>query len=552
MTEERDALTYALQNAVEHGEAQMGPVMSRLLGDHPELKRDIESAKGIASAAAEEANGMSPEEREDRLRELDPEFFEEEEEERELPDLPGDTSDPKLRFAPNPSGPLHVGHARAAVLNDHYSERYDGTLILRIEDTDPGRVDPDAYTWIEEDLDWLGVAPDKTIVQSDRLDLYHDHARRLLEIGGAYVCTCPEEEFRELKNDAEPCPCRDNSVEENLDRFEHMFAEYGEGDAVVRIRTDIEHEDPAMRDFPVMRISEAEHPRVDARVYPLMNLSVAVDDHLLGVTHVIRGKDHIANTRRQRFIYDHLDWEPPEFVHHGHLHIEGLVLSTSTISEGIADGEFAGWDDVALGTLRALDRRGIAAEALRETVLSHGLSENDAEFSWINLYSANRDAIDDDADRYFYVPDPSELRVDGPGATATPPLHPDHEERGTREIPVPEDPALLLPSRDVDDLSKGDRLRLKDLYNVRITSTDPLEAEHIGNDLSLLEEGIPILQWLPQGSPTATILRTDGHDTGAVESNVAELDEGAILQFERYGFCRLDDPDSLTFCFAHR
>lgn len=551
---EQKALTYALQNAVEHGEAQMGPVMSRLLGDHPELKKDIDRAKKLAIDAVQEANALSPDEQEERLRELDPEFFEEEDEEKgpTLPELPGDTSEVRLRFAPNPSGPLHVGHARAAVLNDHYAEKYDGTLILRIEDTDPNRVDPDAYDWIEQDLKWLGVAPDETVQQSTRLGTYYEHARKLIEADGAYICTCPEEEFRELKNAAKPCPDRDNPVQKNLEMFEDMFEKYGEGDAVVRVKTDIKHEDPAMRDFPIMRISDTPHPRVDARVYPLMNLSVAVDDHLLNVTHVIRGKDHIANTRRQRFIYDHLGWEPPEFIHHGHLHIEGLVLSTSTISQGIRDGEFSDWNDVALGTLRALDRRGITPEAIRATVLSHGLSENDAEFSWTNLYAENKKHIDDDANRYFYIPDPAELRVEGPAATAEPPLHPDHDDRGNREIPLPEDPTVLIPRKDAEDLSDGDRLRLKDLYNVRITATNPLTAEHIGNDLSILKEGIPILQWTPEDAPETTVLRPDGKQHGRVESGAAALDPGTIVQFERYGFCRLDAEDPLTYCFGHR
>ena len=90
-----------------------------------------------------------------------------------------------------------------------------------------------------------------------------------------------------------------------------------------------------------------------------MNFSVAVDDHLLGVTHVIRGKDHIANTRRQRYIFDYFGWDVPVYRHYGRMGIEGVVLSTSQMRQGIVSGNYEGWDDIRLGTLRALARRGI-------------------------------------------------------------------------------------------------------------------------------------------------------------------------------------------------
>lgn len=552
MGAEEVALEVALKNALEHGEAREGPVLGGLMGEVPELSGRVEEARSMARRAVDEANSMSEGEVEKALRELAPSYFEEEPEERGLPDLPGDLSDVKLRFAPNPSGPLHLGHARAAVLNDRYAERYDGAYLLRIEDTDPARVDPSAYEMIDEDLAWLGVVPDERFLQSDRLEVYHDRTRELIERGAAYVCTCPEEEFRELREGSTPCPCRDLSVEENLERFGRMFDDFDEGDAVVRIKTDLDHEDPAMRDFPAMRISEAPHPRVDARVYPLMNLSVAVDDHLLGVTHVIRGKDHIANTRRQRFIYRHFGWEPPEYVHHGHLDVEGVVLSTSSIRQGISEGRYTGWDDPAIGTLRALRRRGIRPEAVEAAVLSHGISEADAEFSWSNLYAENRDAIDDSSDRYFFVPRPTELLLEAPASVAKPPLHPDHPERGSRRIEVEEDPCLLLSSGDVGGLSEGDRVRLKDLYNVEVTSTSPLEGRFMGDDLSILEDGVPIIQWVPRKSPGAVVLKPDGEDPGNLEEGAAKLDEGSVIQFERYGFCRLDSEEPLRFCLAHR
>ncbi len=178
-----------------------------------------------------------------------------------LADLDGVDGQVVLRFAPNPSGPLHIGHARAAVLNHQYKKRYKGKLILRVEDTDPRRVDPAAYEMIGEDLDWMGVEPDEKIIQSDRLEIYYEQAHQLIVKGGAYMCTCPGDEFKKLKDSSQGCPHRDATVQENLDLWEKM-PQTSEGEMVLRVKTDIKHKNPAIRDWVAMRVVEEEHPRL--------------------------------------------------------------------------------------------------------------------------------------------------------------------------------------------------------------------------------------------------------------------------------------------------
>ena len=196
------------------------------------------------------------------------------------------------------------------------------------------------------------------------------------------------EEFKNLKMHKAACPCRSQTIEEAGELFDKMLeGGFAEGEVSVRLKTDLNHPDPAMRDYPLFRVlTSVPHQRVDAIVYPLMNLSVAVDDHLLGMTHVIRGKDHIANTGRQKFIFDYMDWKQPVYRHYGRMGIEGVVLSTSQMRQGIVAGEYTGWDDVHLGTLRAMARRGIEPEAVRNAVVEIGIGETDIQFSWENLY----------------------------------------------------------------------------------------------------------------------------------------------------------------------
>ncbi|MGI5937543.1 glutamate--tRNA ligase, partial [Methanoculleus thermophilus] len=446
---------YALQNAVKHESApKSGTVIGTVLGKHPEFRSRARELGPIAGKVIAEVAAMTPAERKSRLEELAPELLAEltetHEHIRELPALEGAENGVVMRFAPNPSGPLHLGHARASILNDYYVKRYGGRYVLRIEDTDPKRVDPEAYDMVREDVEWLGLGITDIVYQSDRLDIYYDLCRKLIELGGAYVCVCEPERFRELKLKGKACPCREQTVEENLELWQRMLdGEFYEGDVTVRVKTDLTHPDPAIRDYSAMRIvSSPPHPRVDATVFPLMNFSVAVDDHLLGITHVIRGKDHIANTRRQRYIFDYFGWKPPVYRHYGRMGISGVVLSTSGMREGIKSGLYTGWDDIHLGTLRAIARRGIEPDAVRNAMIDIGIGETDISFSWENLYARNKEIVDPKANRYFFVPDPVEVTIEGaPHREAHALLHPNDPSRGVRTLVT--EGRVLLPRADI-------------------------------------------------------------------------------------------------------
>jgi len=550
---------YALQNAVKHdGTPKSGTVLGTVLGKHPEFRSRAREIGPLAEKAIAEVAAMSRPDRKNLLAEIAPELLAElnetHERSRELPALLGAENGVVMRFAPNPSGPLHLGHARASILNDYYVRRYGGRYVLRIEDTDPRRVDPGAYAMVQEDIEWLGLGITDIVYQSDRLDVYYDWCRKLIEIGGAYVCVCEAERFRELKLKGKACPCRDQMVEENLELWQRMLdGEFYEGDVTVRVKTDLDHPDPAMRDYSAMRIVNAPlHPRVDATVFPLMNFSVAVDDHLLGITHVIRGKDHIANTGRQRYIFDYFGWKQPVYYHYGRMGISGVVLSTSSMREGIKSGVYTGWDDIHLGTMRAIARRGIQPEAVRNAMIDIGIGETDITFSWENLYSRNKELVDPKANRYFFVPDPVEVDVEGaPRHEARAALHPNDPSRGVRTLVTAG--RVLLPKADIEGKSM---VRLKDLYNVGITwEGDAPRVSYAGD---LLEDArrvkAPIIQWLPADAKLPCILhRQDGDLEGFCEPLVAgEVDN--VVQFERIGFARVDSVDGgrVSAYFAHR
>ncbi len=550
---------YALQNAVKHtGTPKSGTVIGTVLGKHPEYRSRARELGPIAAEVIAEVAGMTGDERRARLEALAPELLlelsETHERVRELPALEGAENGVVMRFAPNPSGPLHLGHARAAILNDYYVRRYGGRYILRIEDTDPRRVDPEAYRMVQEDIDWLGLGITDIVYQSDRLETYYEYCEKLIELGGAYVCVCDQEVFRDLKLARKACPCRDLSIEENLELWQKMLAgEFYEGAVTVRVRTDLTHPDPAMRDFSIFRIVASPlHPRIDATVYPLMNFSVTIDDHLLGITHVIRGKDHIANTRRQRYIFDYFGWKPPVYRHYGRMSISGVVLSTSGMREGIAAGTYTGWDDIHLGTLRAIARRGIQAEGVRDAMIDIGTGETDISFSWENLYAQNKAVIDPKANRFFFVPDPIEVSIAGaPLRTAQAPLHPNDPARGYRTLTC--DGRVLLPRADIEGKTT---VRLKDLYNISIDWSDGVPTvAYAGDSLEDARRAkAPIIQWLPADAKIPCTLHTqDGDLTGFCEELVGK-EAGNVVQFERIGFARIDaaGKNGVEAFFAHR
>ncbi len=284
-----------------------------------------------------------------------------------------------------------------------------------------------------------------------------------------------------------------------------------------------------------------------------MNFSVVADDHLLGVTHVIRGKDHIANTRRQQYIYDHFGWQVPVYRHYGRMGIEGVVLSTSQMRLGIKEGTYTGWDDIRLGTLRALARRGISPEAVKNAMLAIGIGDTDISFSWDNLYAENRKIVDPTANRYFFVPDPVTVKIEGAARhTAHAMLHPGDTARGTRTLEFTG--SVLLPKGEI---SHGTTMvRLKDLFNVKIAWDGHVPSFSYGGD-SLSDARAAkarIIQWLPaQAAVPCTLLTQEGEVKGACEPLVrAELNR--VVQFERIGFARIDavDASGIRAYFTHK
>ncbi|PCN51144.1 glutamate--tRNA ligase [Candidatus Geothermarchaeota archaeon ex4572_27] len=572
--EDRD-LIYALtlDNAVKYGgKPSKGAVIGKFLHLRPEYKPRVKEILPVIEEVVAEVAALGPErqaEELERYRHLLPERPARRAEE-ELPPLPGaERGRVVTRFAPNPDFVLHLGSVRPLLLSYMYARKYEGRFILRFEDTDPRtkRPRPEYYRMILEDLRWLGVEPDEMYYQSDRLELYYDVARELIRRGAAYVCTCSPEEFSALAREGRPCPHRNQSPGENMSMFDEMLAGgYGEGEAVLRIKTDLSHPNVSVRDWPALRIIDTgkyPHPRVGSRyrVWPLYNYSCAVDDHYMGVTHVIRGAEHLVNEEKQKYVYMHMGWEPPVAIHHGRVAIPDGVLSKSKILAGIRRGVYSGIDDPQLATLAALRRRGFRPEAIRRVVLRGGLKASLMTIDWSLLAAENRAIVDREANRYFGVREPvpawfpCEREL-----VARPRRHPSDPSRGEREIRVvPEEgrAEVYLERGDVGRLSPGAQVRLIALGNFRVAGVSGrgVELEYVDNDVERAKrEGLPFLHWVPKSHSIRLELLYPGRSyAGVGEGNLLSESVDRVVQLERVGFFRVDSVSSgsVTLVYAH-
>jgi glutamyl-tRNA synthetase len=556
------ALRWALANAVGHkGSASLNAVTGKLIAELPELRSNVEELTAIVEDVVAEVNRLSPAEQRARLLKLGPPETIQHEKKLGLPELPDVGRYPTVvtRFAPNPNGPLHIGHIRAALLSNEYARISKGKFILRFEDTNPANAMLEMYGLIRHDLTWLKIGWDQEYIQSDRLEIYYRYAEQLLSAGKAYVCTCEVKDFRELRDRGEPCPCRDLPAGEQMERWHAMLSgEYSEERAVVRIKTDLKDPNPAVRDWPALRVVGTPHPRVGNRyrVWPLYNFSVSIDDHDMEVTHVIRGKEHVVNETRQRTLFEHLAWDYPTAVQYGRLTIGGAVLSKTQTMQGIRNGEFSGYDDPRLGTIAALRRRGFLPDAIRQVILDVGPTPVDAALSWETLAAYNRKFADAIANRYFFVPSPVRLTIRGvpERLDAHLRLHPSDANRGKREVPLlreGDNLTVYLPTEDLSGMQEGQMFRLKDLINVELRSLgQAAEADFRG--LELID--VPKIQWVSAEAVEVEVIKPDNsRDRGLAEPAVAGLKVGDIAQFERYGFVRIDSTKpKFVAVYGHR
>ena len=547
----------ALQNAVEYnGEAVAGSVVGRIMGMRADLRPHGRVLAAAVASAVAEANAFVAEQgleaAQDELAAMAPELLEarpKAERRVGLPDLEEAVEGKVvLRFAPNPNGPLSFGHARGLVINGTYAERYKGTFILRFDDTDTVVKPPmpDAYETIQEETAWLlGRPADRVVIASDRIDIYHEHATTMIDRGFGYVCTCSAEAFREFRLEKKACPCRDLPVAEHNARWQGMLSgAYKPGEAVVRVKTGMDQPNPALRDWPALRLQDTvanPHPRPEVgskhQVWPLLDFQSAIEDHLQGVTHIIRGKDLMDSTRKQTLLYEHFGWTYPKTMYWGRVKVhEWGGFSTSAMRKDIESGRYEGWNDPRLPTLSALARRGVKPEALRAFWLELAITQKDISVPLSSLFSHNTKVIDSTAPRLAFVRDAVRLPLTGGPDSATLVRYPDQPNKDPRhhDLSIGH---VLIEREDAEMAS----FRLKDLVDV-----DHHEgALHAGSKDR--KDQRPIVHWTVDAAQSTTLVIAEDDQLREVKGRLEPHSHpaGTVVQLERIGYAILLDDGRL-------
>ncbi len=551
----------AIQNAIEYeGKASPGSVIGRIMGMNADLRPHGKTISPMIAKAVAEANNLAGIQGIEHLRGIleneAPHLLEERQKKERrvgLPELPNaEKGKVVLRFAPNPNGPLSFGHARGIVINGSYAEKFDGELILRFDDTDTSVKPPliEAYQQIPKEAEWLlGFAPHRIVIASDRMEHYYEHAEKMLSNDFGYVCTCSAESFRELRVSKTECPCRTQDGDFNMKLWGKMLdGTFKPGDAVVRVKTGMELKNPALRDWPALRMQDTEtnpHPRKEIgskyRVWPLLDFQSAVEDHLQGVTHIIRGKDLMDSTRKQTLLYKHFGWDYPETMYWGRVKVhEWGGFSTSQMRRDIEAGLFEGWGDPRLPTISALKNRGITSEALRQFWIELGVTQKDISVPLATLYSHNTKQIDDEAPRISFIRNPVKLQIRGEHQNSvTTSVHPNHESMGIRTFDVSNHTVLI----EKEDSNKP-KLRLKEFADFDL---DGNSAKFISKSRS---DKRPIVHWISESdSHQAKLIYPENGEIitidGVLENH--NYKSGTMVQIERIGYGILIDNSTIMF-----
>ncbi|MEK6964070.1 MAG: glutamate--tRNA ligase [Nanoarchaeota archaeon] len=550
---------HALANALKYnGKANPGSVISKVIGEHPEAKKDMKSVSKQIQDAIKKINSMSVAEQEKTLQEKYPEMLEEKPKEEHdlfafLKIAPG--TKVVTAFPPEPSKYPHIGHAKACLLNYELAKRCQGKFILHFEDTNPELAKLEFYDIIQENLKWLGIQWDQVYYISDMMDQIYEQAEKLIQKGLAYVCTCPSEKIKEHRMKGTGCDHRSQSGEQTLNEWKKMFTS-SESGQILRAKTASDHANSAMRDPALFRINKTPHCRTGTKysVWPMYDFQSPIIDALTGITHRLRSKEFELRSELHRWLQQQLGFPITETYEFARFSMTGVETSGRVIREKIASGEYLGWDDPSLVTLVALRRRGFVPEGIHNFVFNTGISKSDSTLTWDDLETQNRRILDKEANRYFFICTPVKIEIQSaPTQRIELDLHPD-KKNGGRSFQT--NTTFYLAKQDVDKLQEDKLYRLMDCLN--FVKKGNQYIYQAGGIEEYRKNGAGILHWLPcdeQQLVSVEVLKpTKELEKGYAEKTIQALTVGSVVQFTRYGFCRLDGRkmDQLSFWYTHR
>ena len=562
MIDEETIKKAAIKNAATHdGSARVGSVISEMLGKDKNLVNQMGELKIITEKVVKEVNALKKEEILKLATDMNLLSTKEKQpEKKELKPLPNTAKGVVLRLPPEPSGYMHWGHALSFTINYLYKEMYNGTLWLRFEDTNPNLVKEEFVKNFEESIKWLGIKYDKKKFISEDIEKIYEFAKKLIKEGKAYGCTCSPDEIKRDRTLGNECKHRNNSIDENLRLWEEAEnGKIGTGEITFRFKGNMKDKDASLRDPNIMRVIKNDYKPYN--LWPLYDFASVIEDELCGITHILRSNEFKTNLQSK--LRKALDFKEPNIIQFSRFNFQGTLTSKRKVRELIRQGYIKGWQDIRLATISSMKRRGIEPEAIRDFVKEVGYSSSEHEYSLDMLFTFNRRIIDKSAKRLFFVPNPIKLQVENaPAEKIKLPFHPSND-LGFREIQT--NGKFFIDKTDIASLEIGDKFRLKELYSLEIVDK---EDELITCKIYSKEhqQGEKIIQWVTEQNlpikviKVGNLLNTDGtfnensltQIEGLAEKTADEIGEEQTIQFERFGFCRLDNKNKKEFIFVSK
>ena len=392
------------------------------------------------------------------------------------------------RFPPEPNGYLHIGSAKAIMINYETAKKYGGKFNLRYDDTNPAKEDNEYVESIYEDLHWLGAIPSGGIYYgSDYFDKCYEFAIKLIKDGKAYVCDLTAEEMREyrgtLTTPGKESPYRNRSVEENLELFERMKnGEFADGTHTLRAKIDMASPNINMRDPAIYRIVHTSHHRQGDKwcIYPLYDYAHPIQDALEGITYSLCSLEFENHRPLYEWVIDNIgiDNKPnPKQREFARLNVTHTVMSKRYLRYLVENNLVDGWDDPRLPTICALRRRGYTPTSIFNFVRNAGVAKANSLVDIEMLEHCIREELNTNAPRRVCVTKPVKVVVtnypEDKEEVFNLPNNPVDPEAGTREVKftkelyIERDDFALVPPPKFFRLKPGGEVRLMGAYIVK-------------------------------------------------------------------------------------
>ncbi|MEA3430838.1 MAG: glutamate--tRNA ligase [Nanoarchaeota archaeon] len=559
MSLEQSIRKFALLNAVKHkGKANPGALVGQLIQEDPKVKDNMKKIMPLIQKIVKEINSLDFEKQKEIINTEFPELLEKKTEERDI--FAFLKLDPKQKvntaYPPGPEKYPHLGHAKASIINYELAKKHKGKFILRFEDTNPRLVKKEFYDIIQDNLKWLGVKWDELVYASDHIDFFYEQAEKVIEQDDAYMCTCNPDQIRDGRMNGNPCNCRKKDSKQNMKEWKELF-KAPEGSAILRLKIDLAHKNSTMRDPTIFRIIEEPHARhkTKYRVWPNYDFQNAIMDAKNDIDMRIRSKEFEMRSELQRHIQKILNLKITSTYEIGRFNLEGVPSSGRVIRELVNEGKLLGWDDPSLQTLVAVKRRGFQPQAIKDFVLSTGLTKSESTLTWDDIIMHNKRLLDKEALRYFFIEDPVEITIEGaPEQNIQLNLHPEFPEKGFRKYKT--NTKFLITKKDYDNIKDKEIIRLMDCLN--FTKQKDKLIFHSLDYKDFKGKGKKIIHFLPQQpdlTDTEILMPNKKVKTGKASPYINKLKPNIVIQFERTGFVRLDKIEKkdkkYMFWFTH-